>query len=461
MAVSVVCGECGWQARVKDDLAGKKIRCRDCGQPVTVSAARTKPETKSPSSLPSRSRSVSPLSDDAATRSAPDERRPPRRSSAKGKPNSKSSPGGFSFSDHWHWIVAGGMVLAAFLPNGRGVAVAGVIAFIGGLMFVYGIIAATIRVIMNDPSQALPMVVSRGARQKVQQRDDDDPFRQMITATFMNRGRTILQGLVLMVAVVPALLLNTGPGPVAPIAARQDVGETQPTTVELQSGEEFGVHVSVSLGDEEHVGVVQTKLDDGRLEVRVVLTGEVVTVPAAQVRNYASTQAEFDAVTAMTEQKMKLATERLKEPQEEPDTASRGAPAKIKWIPGRRAQVQRDGEWRPVRILCPEEDGKIDVAWLDGSNSPDITVDVTDMVYVTKETFDRYRDEIERYEATAWRPGMKALTVRDGSEATVILRSFPRKGKVLVIWADRPPTRPHEVEVASLRKQDAAEATSN
>lgn len=345
------------------------------------------------------------------------------------------------------------MVLAAFLPNGLGVAVAGFFAFIGGLMFIYGMISALIRVILNDPSQALPMVVSRGARRRVQQRDDDDPFRQMITQTFMERGKTIMRGLLLMVCVIPAVLLNTGRRPVAPAAVNQPAAAAPETTVAVRPDEDFGIHVSVTHDGKEYVGTVKEKLDDGRVVVTIILTGEVHTVPAEQVRNYTSAATAHAAMSAMAKEKMVLTQERMKERQGKPHVLS--GPAKIVWSPNSRGQVMRDGEWRPVRVLSREENGKIDVSWMDGSGTPDTTVNVTELSLLRKATVQRFKKEIEAAKAAVvWRPGSFAYAPRDGKLVPVIIRTPQRKGMVLINWADRPRVRPHEVEVSSLQKTD-------
>jgi DNA-directed RNA polymerase subunit RPC12/RpoP len=39
MALSVRCGQCGKEFRVKDELAGKRVKCSACGQPIAIPAA--------------------------------------------------------------------------------------------------------------------------------------------------------------------------------------------------------------------------------------------------------------------------------------------------------------------------------------------------------------------------------------------------------------------------------------
>jgi hypothetical protein len=39
MSIPVSCGQCGWKAAVKDELAGKKGKCPTCGEPIIVPSA--------------------------------------------------------------------------------------------------------------------------------------------------------------------------------------------------------------------------------------------------------------------------------------------------------------------------------------------------------------------------------------------------------------------------------------
>src|SRR5687768_3988525 len=43
MAIPVTCGQCGWQAAVKDELAGKTGKCPTCGEPIPIPAKGVPP----------------------------------------------------------------------------------------------------------------------------------------------------------------------------------------------------------------------------------------------------------------------------------------------------------------------------------------------------------------------------------------------------------------------------------
>lgn len=72
MPISVQCGECFETHRVRDDLLGKRIRCKSCGSPIAVKRESTRP---------------SALEDDEdfEEESPPDSRSKSRRRSAKRK----------------------------------------------------------------------------------------------------------------------------------------------------------------------------------------------------------------------------------------------------------------------------------------------------------------------------------------------------------------------------------------
>ena len=41
MAIQTECGDCGRQLKVKDDAGGRRIKCPDCGSPVTIPGGGT------------------------------------------------------------------------------------------------------------------------------------------------------------------------------------------------------------------------------------------------------------------------------------------------------------------------------------------------------------------------------------------------------------------------------------
>jgi hypothetical protein len=51
MPVTFACGGCGFKTKVKDELAGKKIKCPKCGVPGVIPAVMTKQEQSSSDDL--------------------------------------------------------------------------------------------------------------------------------------------------------------------------------------------------------------------------------------------------------------------------------------------------------------------------------------------------------------------------------------------------------------------------
>ena len=49
MPIAISCKDCGRDYRLKDELAGKKIKCKDCGATVAVPAPRRKGDPVRPS----------------------------------------------------------------------------------------------------------------------------------------------------------------------------------------------------------------------------------------------------------------------------------------------------------------------------------------------------------------------------------------------------------------------------
>src|SRR5262245_45415936 len=44
MPIDVTCGQCGWKAVVKAELAGKKGKCPTCGEPIVVPRPTEQPQ---------------------------------------------------------------------------------------------------------------------------------------------------------------------------------------------------------------------------------------------------------------------------------------------------------------------------------------------------------------------------------------------------------------------------------
>lgn len=102
MAIASPCGQCGYEHSVSDALAGKRFRCKGCGEPVTVPASggtappsrsdvppvprRTRPGEVEPDRPPRSSRSTASLSPASASRSAPTPPRPTAKPRPKPKP---------------------------------------------------------------------------------------------------------------------------------------------------------------------------------------------------------------------------------------------------------------------------------------------------------------------------------------------------------------------------------------
>src|SRR5579883_3384006 len=61
MSITFQCGQCGKQYTVGDQLAGKSVKCKNCGQPIRIPGAAAK--SAAPSAKPAASRASSPPPD--------------------------------------------------------------------------------------------------------------------------------------------------------------------------------------------------------------------------------------------------------------------------------------------------------------------------------------------------------------------------------------------------------------
>jgi ribosomal protein S27E len=69
MALSVQCGQCGKEFRVKDELAGKRVKCSACGQPIAIPAAAGRAVAPAPKGAPAAKGPPAPARAPSAPRS--------------------------------------------------------------------------------------------------------------------------------------------------------------------------------------------------------------------------------------------------------------------------------------------------------------------------------------------------------------------------------------------------------
>lgn len=190
MSIPVTCESCEKTVKVKDELAGKRVRCPGCRQPLQI-----------PEAAPVDDWNLEEY-DDVPMDAPPSGSRPGKKTAAQGRPQ------GFAAKVRawWHWGLVGVCVVTALLSPTAGLILAGVVAF-GGMML--ALVAGGIPILMvvvKDPGTVLTMLVSRRARFDMMRQPDDHPYKQLVRNTGLGFRPWFWKGLLLMGTIVPATL---------------------------------------------------------------------------------------------------------------------------------------------------------------------------------------------------------------------------------------------------------------
>lgn len=187
MTIRIECESCYRTIKVKDELAGRNIRCPDCQNRIRVpdSSEEPLPEPELP-----------PLS---------------RLPKLAGKSGMRSK----QFRDskrpwavrQWHWLAVLAILLLALWP-GPGLKIAGLAAGVGVLMVFVGGLAPFLRIVAGAPGTVLLMVVSRQARFDMMNQPDDHPYKVLVRSAFNPTRGLFWRGVLLIVVFIPAAMIN-------------------------------------------------------------------------------------------------------------------------------------------------------------------------------------------------------------------------------------------------------------
>lgn len=194
MPITVECTSCQRVVRVKDEFAGRKVRCPGCQATVPVPAASDDAEfgdkfedTAEPASPPPIARS--------------------KQASGRSKRGGKStSPW---YRRHWHWLVALLVLLLALWPAG-GLVIAMLASAVGVLMTLVGGIVPFLRVIFGDPGTVLSLILSRSARFEMMRQSENHPYKKLVRTAFDPTRGLFWRGVLLTVLFLPAAIINNG-----------------------------------------------------------------------------------------------------------------------------------------------------------------------------------------------------------------------------------------------------------
>lgn len=203
MPIQVVCGECEKRLSVKDELAGKRVRCPGCQQPLRVPAAEEPDEweVEDYDEPPPRSAAVS-----RSRMKSAQGKRPAR----PGTSSEVKSPRGWKsrLKAQWHWVTVGAVLVLAFLFPKPGLIIAGLVMAVGIVMVLVGGLTPLLMIIAKDPGTVLLMIVSRSARFDMMRQPDNHPYKQLLRNTGTGFRKWLWRGLLLIVAFIPAAILS-------------------------------------------------------------------------------------------------------------------------------------------------------------------------------------------------------------------------------------------------------------
>ncbi len=188
MSLSLTCDACARTIKVKDEYAGRKIRCPGCQETLLVPEAE---DDFLEEAAPAVSRT--------ATKSA---RKPAKSRSRSGD---RTSPW---IARHWQWFAVLAMLGLALIPvTGLKIALLG--ALIGLLLAFIGGIVPFFRIMAGDPGTALTMIFSRSARFDMLDRPDNHPYKVLVRNAFGSTRGLFWRGLLLFLTFFPAASINS------------------------------------------------------------------------------------------------------------------------------------------------------------------------------------------------------------------------------------------------------------
>jgi predicted Zn finger-like uncharacterized protein len=195
MPISVQCDSCQHSFKIKDEFAGRKVRCPGCKTSITI------PDDDQDDLLDEQA-------DDEMSSPAPRSRSDRGR---RPKSTSKSKPSSAWYIQHWHWLVVLGVMLIALVPV-VGLVFAMLVSGVGVLMVLIGGVAPFLRIIVSAPGTVLMMIVSRSARFEMMNQPDDHPYKVAVRTAFNPTRGLFWRGVLFIVLFIPAAMLNSFAG---------------------------------------------------------------------------------------------------------------------------------------------------------------------------------------------------------------------------------------------------------
>lgn len=203
MPIQLECDACGRRVKVKEEYAGKRIRCPACEEPIRVPQGGDDFDVD----FEEDEFEERPAAKSRGQRSAPVKQR--------AKPEPKSEKGWFR--RNWHWVAVSVMLLVSFWPE-VGMVIAGLIAALGLFLALIGGLVMVIipfgKLFLGDPGTFLLMLLSSSARIRMMKQPDNHPYKVLTKKAFAStpgllwtRG-LFWKGLLVMVMMIPAAVIN-------------------------------------------------------------------------------------------------------------------------------------------------------------------------------------------------------------------------------------------------------------
>lgn len=205
MPLQVQCASCQRLFKVKEEYAGRRVKCPGCQSGVSVPAA------------------AAPEDDDLFGDAAGPVRQPRPKSKSRDTGPRNRSPW---YVQQWQWLVVAGMLLLALWPT-VGIFIAGFVALVGMLIALVCGLIPFFRILIGAPGTVLMMIVSRSARFEMMEQPDSHPYKVLVRTAFNPTRGLFWRGVLLIVAFVPAVFIhaaasdffrkmknNANPGPV-------------------------------------------------------------------------------------------------------------------------------------------------------------------------------------------------------------------------------------------------------
>ena len=230
MPIQIQCVSCGRRGKVKDEYAGRRIRCPDCQEPISVPAV----EDDFDGDYADYEVDYEEEEFDERPSPARTRRRQGRRGRARSRRKPRAERGWLR--RHWHWMAALVMMLFALWPK-QGLVIIALFGAVGVLMVFIGGLFPFVRIIYGAPGTVLLLLLSRSARFDMLYQPDHHPYKVLCRTAFDPTRGLFWKGVLLVVMCIPAGIINKAipefasgrdPDPVPQFAGRDQPHLTRP-----------------------------------------------------------------------------------------------------------------------------------------------------------------------------------------------------------------------------------------